>query len=427
MAGLAILFVCVAGFGLWAATAPLEGAVVATGSFVANGVNKQVQHLEGGIIRSVFVKEGDVVEAGDVVAMLDDTSAAAKLRRLIQRERRLLASRARLEAQINDREAFEVPAALTGGDASAEVASILTRQQAELTGLRQKMAAEQDVLRKEIAGLEEVIRGYRTQLGAASERLSLFQEEARDKSVLFEKQLIKKTDMFNVRRLESGAASEVAELTTRIADASEKIARANQQITSLQTTALQKAIEELRTTETELDDVQEQVRAARDVVERTAVHAPVKGAVVKLNYHTQGGVVAAGGVILELLPLEDELVIEARIKPTDITYVKEGQEALIRLSALNARTTPMVSGVVIYLSADTVAEQQGTLASAERRSGSFVVRIRLSARELQDKVPNFRPIPGMPADVYIKTARRTFYEYMMQPVFDSFSKAFREH
>lgn len=193
--------------------------------------------------------------------------------------------------------------------------------------------------------------------------------------------------------------------------------------------AVEKAIEDLRGTETELDDLREQILAAQDVVERTEVRAPVRGIVVKLNQYTTGGVVAPGGVILELLPVNDELVIEARVNPNEITHVKEGQDALVRLTALNQRLTPMIEGKVVYLSADTVADQ-GARRTGEQdiaRRNSFIVRVRLNDRDTRNKVENFRPTPGMPADIFIETGQRTFFTYMMRPVVDSFSRAFREH
>jgi hypothetical protein len=163
-----------------------------------------------------------------------------------------------------------------------------------------------------------------------------------------------------------------------------------------------------------LDDVQEQILAAQDVMDRTEVRAPVRGIVVKLNQHTPGGVVGPGGVILELLPVNDELVLEARVKPTDITHVKVGQDALVRLSALNQRLTPMIQGSVTYVSADIVSDQgtpRGRDTDQANRE-SFIVRVRLDELDLKEKTENFRPTPGMPADIYIQTGQRTFFNYM---------------
>ena len=158
------------------------------------------------------------------------------------------------------------------------------------------------------------------------------------------------------------------------------------------------------------------------------MRAPVRGIVVKLHHHTAGGVVAAGGLLLELLPLNDELLIQARIKPTDVVHIREGQHALVRLSALNQRLTPMIEGTVSYLSADAVPEQVvGRPQEQEAAKGvSFVVRVRLDQKDLAGKVEGFQPTPGMPADLFIETGERTFFDYLMRPLVDSFLRAFRE-
>jgi membrane fusion protein, type I secretion system len=150
---------------------------------------------------------------------------------------------------------------------------------------------------------------------------------------------------------------------------------------------------------------------------------------VRVNYHTTGAVVAPGAVILELLPVDDQLVIEGRIKPSDIAHVQNGQAALVRLTALNKRMTPVIEGTVVYLSADAIADrlaQEQTAAVAFDRQ-SYIVRVKLDEADVHSKVGAFRPTPGMPADLYIKTGERTFVEYMLRPLLDSFSRAFREH
>jgi HlyD family secretion protein len=184
----------------------------------------------------------------------------------------------------------------------------------------------------------------------------------------------------------------------------------------------------MRSTETELDDLQEQIRAARDIVDRTELRAPVRGIIVKLNQHTPGGVVGAGAVILELVPVNDELIIEARLNPSEIWHVKRGQDALVRLSALNQRLTPMVEGKVSYLSADALATQYARTKGEQDapQRPTYVVRVRLDETLARTKLLDFKPTPGMPADVFIKTGDRTFFDYIMRPVWDSFSRAFRE-
>jgi HlyD family type I secretion membrane fusion protein len=426
--GIAALLVWGCGFGAWATLAPLASAVVASGSFVATGQNKQVQHLEGGIIREMLVKEGDVVEANQPLLRLDDTAARSKLRRLVLRKYRLIAASARLKAEIDSSDKMELPAALLEDASDPVVQSIVQSQETELTAWRTSLLDQEEILKKEIAGLEESVGGYQSQVDSIRTRLALFDEELQGKSALLQQQLVRKTEVLALQRSEAGLSGELGETLGRIGDARERIARAEQQIAQLRSAAMQKAIEELHGMESELDDLREQIIAAQDVVERTEVRAPVRGIVVKLNQYTPGGVVAPGGVILELLPVNDELIIEARVKPNEITHLHEGQNALVKLTALDQRLTPMIQGKVIYVSADTVSDlnTRNAAESDTLRRNSYIVRVRLNQRDAHQKVENFRPTPGMPADVFIETGDRTFFNYLMRPVSDSFARAFRE-
>jgi HlyD family secretion protein len=425
--GIGIVAVCGLGFGAWAATAPLDGAVVTTGTFVAAGQNKQIQHLEGGIVSSVNVKEGELVEPGQTLVRLDTTATVAKLRMLTLRKYRLITTQGRLEAELAGNGAFSLPTGIGIDPSDPEVKTILTRQQFELESRRNKVNSEEAVLRKEIAGLRESISGYEAQIASTKTRLGIFGEELKDKNALLDRDLIRKTEVFSVQRDEAALNGELGELIGRVADSRQQVARAEQQITSIRSTATQKSVEELRQTESDLDDITEQIRAASDVVQRSDIKAPVRGIVVKLNQHTPGGVVAAGSTILELLPINDDLIIEGRVSPDQVVHVKEGQPAIVRLSALNQRVTPMIAGHVTYLSADTIADRPEMMAQTPATDhGSFIVRVELDQADAAKKIPNFKATPGMPADLYIRTGERTFFDYIMEPVMDSFSRAFRE-
>jgi HlyD family secretion protein len=309
-----------------------------------------------------------------------------------------------------------------------EIAEILNRQGIELEAQRTQLHSEQNVLRKEIAGLNESITGLNARVESTRSRMALFQQELKDKTALYDRQLTRKSEVLAIQRAEAGLSGELGELIARIADARERIARAEQQIEALSSAAIQRAITELRETETELDDVVEQIRAARDVVDRIEVRAPVKGVVVELNHATLGGVIAPGAVILELLPVNDELIIEARVQPHQIAHVQAGQEALVRLTAFRHRVTPMIAGTVAYLSADSVSQKAGPdqASQAPQQDHSFVVRVRLDREDALKKAPDFRATPGMPADIFIKTEERTFFDYIVAPVTDVFARAFRE-
>lgn len=421
--GFAVIALWIGGFGIWATHAPIDGAVVTQGTFVATGQNKLVQHLEGGILKEVLVREGDRVRADQIVARIDDTATISKLRRLTQRMRRLKAVQARLEAEIKGHEVLQFPVDLVTEAGDPEVRDVLDRQRLEFEARRKKQAGDTEVLRREILGLEETLNGLFAQLDAVDKQTKLFQSELKDKEGLLDKTLVRRSDVLALKRAEARSVGDGGQISSRVGDVKERIARAEQQIAQIGSAALQRAIEELRAVETEIDDMREQILAARDVVERANVRSPVDGIVVKLTQTTRGGIVAAGAAILELLPAHEELVIEARVNPVDVVHVKADQPALIRLSSANQRIVPFIDGKVVYVSADAVAETDPRRVAG---GGAFVVRVQIADPALSAKTVDFVPMPGMPADVFIKTGERTFMAYVVKPVTDSFSRAFRE-
>lgn len=423
--GLAILLLGGSAFAAWAVMAPLDGAIVTSGSFVATGQNKRIQHLEGGIISDVLISEGAAVERGQALVRMDDTASRTKLRRLMIRRYRLEAVKARLEAQIQDQSMFEMPPLLVAVKEDPHVKEIIDSQVIELTVKRQKIAAQIEVFRKEISGLQVSITGFEAQAKATQSRLSLFGEELEGKQGLLDRQLARRTEVLSLKRAEAGLAGELGELLARTADAREKVARAEQQITEVRTTAVDASVTELRQIEGELDDIEEQIEAAKDVLDRTTIRAPVNGIVVRLHSNTIGGVVGSGDSILDIVPLDDELIIEAKVRPSEINQIEEGQEALVRLTALNQRVTPSIAGRVTYVSADKVQQSEASQAGAGGED-FYVMRVSLDKKDQLAKVPSFKPLPGMPAEIFVKTGERSFLQYLMRPVSDSFSRAFRE-
>ena len=210
-----------------------------------------------------------------------------------------------------------------------------------------------------------------------------------------------------------------ARLQSKIAEENKGIIKTRGQIVHLRAAAVDQAVTELRRIETELDDIHEQRRKARDVLQRVDIKAPVDAVVVKLMHHTPGAVIKPGGEIMELVPVNDDPIIEARVQPRDIDQVENGQVARVRLTALNQRLTPTVEGQVIYVSADTLEDRRGG------DPGGYVVRVRLETDKVA-ALEDFRPIPGMPVETYIETGERTFFDYLMRPLVDSMARAFRE-
>ena len=417
--GVVLMLAAFGGFGIWATQAPLAAAVISQGSFIATGRNKIVQHLEGGIIKGIFVAEGDMVTAGQVLVRMDETAALGQERELFLRQARLEVVKARYLAQYEQADELVYPQHLAELRADIEIATMMEGQtlgfNVAMQGLRNDIA----LLERSIDALAIRASGYVSQLEATQLQLEIMQEELTDKQSLLDQGLIRRTDVNVVRRAIAEAEGQIGRLTAEIAEIEEVRGRYTAQIKQRVGEHRDQALDEVNLAEAELDGIREQVRTAQEVLRRVEITAPVSGTIVRLYYHTAGGVVESGKAIAEILPSDEPLIIEAQIPRTEIDSVKIGFPATIRLSALNQRTTPVLNGTVYYVSADTVSD------AGEAAQEVYVARISIVPQELQ-RVSGFSPTPGMPAEIMIQTAERTFVQYLAKPIVDSMSRAFRE-
>ena len=422
VAGALIMGAMAAGFGVWGNMAPIAGAVVASGVFVATGQNKIIQHLEGGVIRTIHVREGDIVEQGQLLVLLDETAPRAELRRLMLRSVRLTALDARLQAEMREDPEVRFPQEAEQVS-DGEIADILNSQRMAFTARRNNVLSDIAGIKESINALNERIEGSKVQLDAVRRQIVLLDDEINTKAYLLQTGLVRKPELLVLQRTKANLEGEIGRILGDIGDARERIARAQEQINGVRKTAIKTAVDQMHEVRGELADVRERMLAARGVLDRIRITAPVRGIVVKLRYHTDGGVIEPSKNIMEILPLQEELIIEARVRPQDIDTVKHGQRAMVRLTALNQRITPMVSGDVIYLSADSLADERKSQQMGP--ADIYLVRVKLDSAEAM-AVPNFSPTPGMPAEVYIKTTERTFFQYIVKPIHDSMMRAFRE-
>jgi HlyD family secretion protein len=422
MLGAALVLTIVGGFAAWGSTAPLAAAVIATGSFVATGENKIVQHLEGGIIDTLVAHEGDQVTAGQVLVRLNETEARANARQLLLRLLRLEAITQRLQAEITGAEVFETPAIMEPHLSDPEVASILFSQRENFDASRAKLDNEVEVLDDNIAALGYQRSGQEAQLASMQRQQELLLDDYANKTALLDKGLVTRTSINQLERVLADAEGDIAKLQADMSAADSQVARLEKEIIQLRDATKQAALDELQGIEAELDAVREQSRQADSVLDRTLVRAPVAGTIVRSFYHSDGGVIETGKPIMEILPAGVPLIIEAQIPRMQIDEVHIGQPASVRLTALNQRTTPMLTGEVYYVSADSITDP--TSASADREV--YLARVSISSDEL-DRVRGFSPTPGMPAEILIQTHERTFFEYLTKPIADSMARAFREY
>lgn len=420
--GILLMMLTIGGFSTWAFTAPLAAAVIAQGSFVANGQNKIIQHLEGGIIEAILVQEGQFVKEGASLLTLDETSARADERELFLRRVRLEATATRLLAEYQGDEVLRMPEHLMAVRSDTEVAPIIEGQMLAFKVAQSALANDISLLQRNIDALGIRASGYEIQLESHRTQIAIFDEELAAKTALLEKGLTRRTEINAVKRAMAEATGQIGRLDAEIAEIEQIRLKYDMQIEKAVSEHRQVALDELQVIEAELESIREQSRKAQNVLNRAVVTAPVDGTIVRLHFHTPSGVIESGDPIMEILPADAPLIVEVQIPRTDIDSVHVGQAASVRLSALNQRTTPVLDGEVIYVSADSVADQQQRNPEAPE---VYVARVTLPPEELH-RVRGFVPTPGMPAEVLIQTEERTFAQYIAKPITDSMSRAFRE-
>jgi len=421
IAGLALLALSFGGFGTWAMTAPLAAAVITQGSFVATGQNKIVQHLEGGIIKELLVSEGDEVRLNQPLLTLDETAARVNERQFFLRRLRLEGIVARLSTEAAGLMTVNFPQIILENRAEEDVAAIMASQELNFRASRSKLDSEIGLLDQNIKALEFRANGYQEQWDSMERQLNLLKEEYTGKKILSDQGLLRKTELKAIQRAMADAEGQMGRLAAEVSETNAQITKHHQQAVQTIAAYKQAALDELQSVEAELDSVRQQSREAENVLDRATIHAPVAGTVVRMLYHTSGGVIESGKSILEILPADVPLVIETQVPRTEIDTVRVGQKATVQLIALNRRTTPILNGEVYYVSADSLP----VTSNNEQGQEAYLARISLPASELS-RVPGFSPTPGMPVQIMIQTAERTFFSYLTKPITDSMSRAFME-
>ncbi len=420
VAGCVVIGLGLGGFGVWAAAAPLAGAAIAPGVISPDGSRRTVQHLEGGIVRRILVEEGSVVQKGDPLVVLEDVQARAGYDVLNARFHTLAAAQSRLLAEQAGAKDIRFPDWLidaTGEDATALEAMVAQRQ---LFRTRAKgLADRRAILARRIAQLREEIAGLEAQIAADGQQSGLIAEEVEGLDQLYRKGLATKTRLLALRRAQSEIEGDRAERRARIARARQAIGETELQIVAQGTALLDEANEELSRVQAELAEVEQRLTASRDVLERTVVRAPSAGTVVQLRVHTPGGVIRPGEPLLDIVPDDEELLVDARLSPMDIDVVAAGLSAQVILPAFKLRHLPRIEGRVRTISADAIVDPH----TGERY---FEARIEVDPEQLAALEPKVELTSGMPAEVYIMTGERTMLDYLLQPVFDSLRRAFRK-
>jgi HlyD family type I secretion membrane fusion protein len=371
--------------------------VVAQGSFVATGQNKIIQHLEGGIIKEILVSEGDHVVEGQPIIRLDETSAQANERSLLLRRARLEAINARLLAEYAGSEELDFPDWLKEQAQDVRRSRRSSRaRQISFQASRRKLESDLQLLRSNMESLEFRAQGYETQRKSMTRQATLLQEELAGKLKLLQSGFIRKTETNAVRRAIADAEGQIGRLGSEVSETMSQIKKHREQIAQTEASYRQAAVDELQAIAAELDNVREQSRSAENILERITINTPVSGTVVRMHYHSAGGVIESGKGIAEILPTDVPLIIETQVPRTDIDSVRAGQHAIVRLTALNRRTTPVLNGKVYYVSADSLPDVTPThllrlpVPAGDRQHAARVPRALTAAAELRDRCAGAR-------------------------------------
>lgn len=399
---------------------PIDSAAVAKANVVVLSSRKTIQHLEGGIIQKILVKDGDLVKPGQALVELSDVTPKAN-RTILQTqlyseqisEQRLLALReGKSQLTLNE----DVKRVQNEPD----VSKMIKEQTALFLSQKQTYDDKTKTLRLRVEQTKEEIGGLRSQIKSTSGQLRYINEEISTVSKLVKKGLAIKPRLLALQREQERLAGDRGQYTANVAKAQQSINGIEVELLNLKNDFNTQLASEMKENQQKRADLQEKLRAASDVMTRTIITSPTEGIITGLKFHTEGGVITPGTPIMDIIPQDEELVLEAKINPIDIDVVTAGLEARVVFSAYKTRNLPQLTGKVTQVSADSFT-QQGL-----QETSYYTAKIAVDSEQMKEMAPQIRLHPGMPADVYIHTGSRSFLGYLFAPITDSLRKAFKE-
>jgi len=411
--------VLVVGLGGWGVTTELTGAVVASGQVVVNSNVKKVQHPTGGVVGELRVRDGDRVKGGDIVLRLDDTQTRANLAIVVKGLDENLARRAREEAERDGLDAVTFPRELTDRMDSPDVASAVNGELKQFETRRLAREGQRAQLKERVVQLKEEISGYDAQKASKTKQINWIDKELTGVNELWKKNLVPYSRVTALERDKERLEGERGQLIATTAQTRGKITETELQILQIDQDMRTEVGKDLADIRGKVAELVEKKVAAEDQLKRVDVRAPIDGVVHQLAVHTVGGVIGPAEVAMLIVPDADALEVEAKIQPQDIDQLRLGQRATLRFSAFNQRTTPELNGNVVRVSAD-VSEDQKTGAHY------YTVRIALPQSEIA-RPGNLHLVPGMPVESFVQTGSRTMMSYLIKPLSDQVTRAFREH
>lgn len=423
--GLVLVLVVFGGFGAWASLAPLNSAALAPGVITVEHYRKTVQHLEGGIVRTLVVHDGDSVQHDQIVATLDDTQSRAQLEVLRGQLYMRIAQEARLAAQRDELSTVHYPPELLAHQTDPRVQEAMRLQNQTFKARRAASDGERAVYRRQIEQLRAKVKGIQAQKLSRDQLVESYRGDLNDFRSLLKEGFTEKQKVEEMERALAQSEGQRGELLSDMAASELQVAEIELKILQLQKDLQRDVAKELGDVQAELFGLREKVQSLERTVDRTVIKAPVSGMVLGLAVHTIGAVIQPGGRLLDIVPQDQKLIIEAQVAPIDIDRVKVGQVAEVRFSAFKTRDVPTIEGTLISLSADRIVVD-----NKENNSGDtayYLARVEVSPSGLQAlREADLELVPGMPTEVLIQTGARTLVQYLMKPLTDTFKRSFIE-
>jgi HlyD family secretion protein len=415
--GYVLVMVFVVGFGAWAALTPLAEAAIASGILKVEGTRRTIQHFEGGIVREIMVRDGVEVKRGDVLVRLDQPQAAQQTETLRSQRWALMAQDARLVAEMAGAPEVTFPAELNGVGAARAIDAVSGQRSLFLA---RKVALDSQLMvnQARIEQFEAAIRSAEAQRVAQRRMLVLLQAEEASTATLLRQGLARLPQLLAIQRQVASVEGNIADIAAQIERSQAQIGETRREIQRLRDQRLQEVSTELRDVRVRLAEAEEKLRAAEDVSTRLEITAPEDGVVLNLRVFTVGAVLRPGDPVMDLVPRQDRIIAEVNVQPNDIEVVHPGLVAELRLPAFKQRLVPYLHGHVLFVASDITQD--------ERRGMTYYrVQIEIDQDQLR-ALEGVQLRPGMMVEAQIQTGKRSFGRYLLQPVFDSFHRAFRE-
>lgn len=418
--GVSVIIVIFVILGGWMAFAPLSSAAVSIGMVSADLNKKTVQHLEGGIVEEILVKNGDFVQEGQILMRFQNTNAFAQLDIFRNQYMEALIVESRLESQIAELNELKLSEEAKKLSLTKELENIIATQK-QIFELKQKMIKNDELITEQrISQLSKYKEGINSLVQSKATRLKSIEEEIGEWKVLFAEQLVDKLKLRELIREKTLVEGDIANSKAEIAKAEEQMSELRSQLLARKKDVQDKIFTELVNVKNEISGLKSKLVAAEDTTQRLIVKAPIAGYIVGMDMHTKGGVIAAGKPILDIVPENTKLIVVTRVETKDIDKVHSGLLADIRFSAFDTRHTNVIEGTVVHVSADSLIDQ---------KSGHpyYEAKIELTQKGYEQiKGYNFNLVAGMPAEVMIKIEDRTVLDYMIKPLSDMISRSFNE-